>query len=156
LRGGIELAFKPRLADGLPGVDEYFHVYPWGCLEQLASIAVGTRDAEAWKRLMQRLPIYLDEDGLANYFPPSASWHHGGSDSLTPYLLALSDEASKLGYDFQLPPNERAKMEDGLARFVDGRLKRDFWMPAFLKNGDLDTRKLAAIEALSHSGKAQA
>ena len=47
-------------------------------------------------------------------------------------------------------------MERGLAAFVEGRIKRDFWAPAFLKNGDLDVRKLAAIEALSRTGKAQA
>ena len=155
LRGGIELGFKPRLADGMPGVTDYFRHYPWGCLEQLASIAVGTRNTDAWKALMRQLPLYLDEDGLANYFPPSAGQSRTGSDALTAYLLALSDEASRLGADFTLPPDARAKMEDGLGRFVEGRIKRDFWMPAFLKNGDLDMRKLAAIEALSRDGKAR-
>jgi hypothetical protein len=47
-------------------------------------------------------------------------------------------------------------MERGLIAFVEGRVKRDFWVPAFLRNGDLDVRKLAAIEALSRSGKARA
>jgi hypothetical protein len=46
-------------------------------------------------------------------------------------------------------------MESALVAFVEGRLERKFWIPAFLKNGDLDVRKLAALEALSRSGKVQ-
>jgi uncharacterized protein YfaS (alpha-2-macroglobulin family) len=155
LRGGIELGLKPKLADGLPGVRDYFLRYPWSCLEQQASIAIGTRDAAAWQRIASQIPLYLDEDGLANYFPPAAGWHNTGSDSLTAYLLALTDEASKLGYDFHLSPETRDKMERGLIAFVEGRIKRDFWVPAFLKNGDLEVRKLAALEALSRSARVQ-
>ncbi|MDO9004487.1 MAG: MG2 domain-containing protein [Aquabacterium sp.] len=155
-RGGIEVTFKPKLSDGLPGVRDFFERYLWDCLEQRASIAIGLRDVEAWRSLASRIPLYLDEDGLAHYFPPSASAGRTGSDSLTAYLLAISDEASKLGYDFSLPDDTRLRMERGLAAFVEGRIKRDFWAPAFLKNGDLDVRKLAAIEALSRTGKAQA
>jgi uncharacterized protein YfaS (alpha-2-macroglobulin family) len=153
LRGGIDVAFKPRLADGLPGVRDYFQRYPWSCLEQKTSIAIGLRDTGYWQTIASQIPLYLDEDGLANYFPPSAGSPHTGSDSLTAYLLAITDEASRLGYDFHIPPEARDKMERGLIAFVEGRLKRDFWTPAFLKNGDLDVRKIAALEALSRSGK---
>lgn len=156
LRGGIEVAFKPKLADGLPGVRDYFMRYPWTCLEQRASVAIGLRDTAGWQRIAAQLPLYLDEDGLANYFPPAAGWHNTGSDSLTAYLLAISDAANQLGYDFSIPADTRDKMERGLIAFVEGRIKRDFWRPAFLKNGDLDVRKLAALEALSRSGHAQA
>lgn len=155
LRGGIEVAFKPKLADGLPGVQDFFARYPWSCLEQKASIAIGLRDTGYWQSIASQIPLYLDEDGLANYFPPSAGWHNTGSDSLTAYLLAITDEASKLGYDFHIPPDTRDKMERGLIAFVEGRIKREFWAPAFLKNGDLDVRKLAALEALSRSGRVQ-
>jgi len=155
LRGGLELALKPRLGDGLPGVREFFLRYPWGCLEQQASIAIGLRDTARWHAIAAQLPLYLDEDGLANYFPPSGGNPHTGSDSLTAYLLSISDEATKLGYDFALPPEVRAQMERGLIGFVEGRVTRDFWRPAFLKNGDLDVRKLAALEALSRAGKVQ-
>jgi hypothetical protein len=155
LRGGIELALEPRLGDGLPGVRDYFQRYPWVCLEQQASIAIGLRDTAHWHAVAAQIPLYLDEDGLANYFPPSGGSPHTGSDSLTAYLLSISDEASKLGYDFALPDDVRAAMERGLIGFVEGRVNRDFWRPAFLKNGDLDVRKLAAMEALSRHGKVQ-
>ncbi len=154
LRGGIEVAFKPKLADGLPGVQDFFRRYPWSCLEQKTSIAIGLRDTGYWQAVANQIPLYLDEDGLANYFPPSAGWHNTGSDSLTAYMLAITDEASKLGYDFHIPPETQAKMQRGLIAFVEGRIKRDFWAPAFLKNGDLDVRKVAALEALSRTGHA--
>jgi hypothetical protein len=156
LRGGIEATLRPRLGDGLAGVDEFFRRYPWSCLEQRASIAIGLRDTAAWRSVAEQLPLYLDEDGLANYFPPAAGWRSTGSDSLTAYLLSASDEGRLLGHDFGLPGDTRERMERGLINFVEGRLKRDFWMPAFLKNGDLEVRKLAALEALSRSGKVQA
>ncbi|WP_374593190.1 alpha-2-macroglobulin [Aquabacterium sp.] len=155
LRGGIEVAFKPKLADGLPGVREFFLRYPWSCLEQKTSIAIGLRDTAYWQTIAAQIPLYLDENGLANYFPPSAGWHNTGSDSLTAYLLSISDEATKLGYDFNIPSDTRDKMERALIAFVEGRLKREFWAPAFLKNGDLDVRKVAALEALSRTGRVQ-
>ncbi len=155
LRGGIEVAFKPKLADGLPGVQDFFARYPWSCLEQKASVAIGLRNTASWQAIARQIPLYLDEDGLANYFPPSAGSPHTGSDSLTAYLLSITDEASQLGYDFQIPQETREKMTLGLIAFVEGRIKREFWAPAFLKNGDLDVRKLAAMEALSRTGKFQ-
>ncbi|MFT3857654.1 MAG: MG2 domain-containing protein [Aquabacterium sp.] len=78
LRGGIEVAFKPKLADGLPGVRDYFARYPYVCLEQKASVAIGLRDTGAWRAVASQIPLYLDEDGLANYFPPAAGWHNTG------------------------------------------------------------------------------
>jgi uncharacterized protein YfaS (alpha-2-macroglobulin family) len=153
LRGGIEVGLKPRLGDGLPGVRDYFLRYPYSCLEQQASVAIGLRDPVRWKSVAARMPLYLDEDGLANYFPPA--FPRTGSDSLTAYLLSISDEASKLGEDYAIPDDVRTTMESGLIAFVEGRVTRDFWRPAFLRNGDLDVRKLAALEALSRHGKVQ-
>jgi alpha-2-macroglobulin len=153
LRGGIDVGLRPRLGDGLPGVQEYFRRYAWSCIEQQASVAIGLRDTERWRGIASRLPLYLDEDGLVNYFPPASGWRATGSDTLTAYLLSASHEASRLGHDFAIPDDTRARMERGLIGFVEGRVKRDFWVPAFLRNGDLDVRKLAALEALSRSGK---
>ena len=153
LRGGIDVALQPKLGDGLPGVRDFFRRYPWSCFEQQTSISVGLRDTAHWHALVNQLSLYQDEDGLVNYFPPSRP--HTGSDSLTAYVLSISDEATKLGYDFALPDEAKASLERGLIGFVEGKVNRDFWRPAFLKNGDLDVRKLAAIEALSRYGKAQ-
>jgi uncharacterized protein YfaS (alpha-2-macroglobulin family) len=155
-RGGIDVGLKPTLGDGLPGVRRYFEDYLWGCLEQRASIAIGLRDTALWDGLMQRLPLYLDDDGLAHYFPPGPGMAHQGSDALTAYLLSISDEATRLGQPFVIPEAARDKMARGLIAFVEGRIQRNFWRPAFLKNGDLDVRKLAALEALSRTGQVRA
>jgi uncharacterized protein YfaS (alpha-2-macroglobulin family) len=152
MRGGIEVNLKPRLGDGLAGVRAYFWRYPWSCLEQQASVAIGLREAPRWQSLMERLPLYLDDDGLAHYFPPGAGGRHSGSDTLTAYLLSASTEA---GGEYAIPDASKSRMEAGLIAFVEGRLERKFWVPAFLRNGDLDVRKLSALEALSRSGKVQ-
>ncbi|WP_323120401.1 alpha-2-macroglobulin family protein [Burkholderia alba] len=150
-RGGIAISLQPKLADGLPGVQRWFERYPYRCLEQQASRAIGLRDPAQWQSLIAKIPVYLDRDGLANYFPPSSDSSRNGSPTLSSYLLVLSDEAARLDPRFALPDDVRTQLEGGLARFVDGRIQRDGWAP----RKDLDLRKLAAIEALSRHGAAQ-
>jgi uncharacterized protein YfaS (alpha-2-macroglobulin family) len=152
LRGGIAVSLQPKLADGLPGVRRWFERYPWSCLEQQTSIAIGLRDATRWQTVLARMPVYLDRDGLANYFPPTDDSASRGSTALTAYLLTVTDEASKLDPRFALPDAMRSKMVEGLTRFVEGRIERNTWSP----RRDLDLRKLAAIDALSRYGAANA
>ncbi len=151
-RGGLKMSLQPRLAEGLPGVRDWWANYPFICLEQKTSKAVGLRDGKLWQTVVAQLPTYLDGDGLASYFPPHDGAARRGSDTLTAYLLAASHEASSLHAEFALPAEAREPMERGLIAFVEGRIQRDFWSP----RKDLDMRKLAAIEALSRYGKAQA
>jgi uncharacterized protein YfaS (alpha-2-macroglobulin family) len=148
--GGVRLALQPALAEGLDGVRDWFAAYPYSCLEQLSSKAIGLRDGKAWQAIVAQLPGYLDGDGLANYFPPRDGDADRGSDVLTAYLLAAAHEAAALDPAFALPEAARAPMEQGLIAFVEGRIERDFWSP----RRDLDARKLAALEALSRYGKA--
>ena len=150
-RGGIGLALQPTLADGLPGVRDWFARYPYSCLEQQASVAIGLRDKALWHKTAAQLPVYLDADGLAYYFPPRAGDEHRGSDTLTAWLLAATQEASRLDAAFALPAEARARMIAGLTQFVEGRVERKHWSP----RGDLDVRKLAALEALSRHGAAR-
>lgn len=150
-RGGVRIALQPRLAEGLPGVRDWFAGYPFACLEQQASKALGLRDAKLWQGVVANLPTYLDADGLASYFPPRDGSAHQGSDTLTAYLLAASHEAAGMNSGLALPDTARAAMEQGLAGFIEGRVTRKHWSP----RPDLDVRKIAAIEALSRYGKAQ-
>ncbi|MCA0243545.1 MAG: alpha-2-macroglobulin [Proteobacteria bacterium] len=144
-RGGLVLGLQPTLSGALPGLRRFFETYPFTCLEQQVSRAVGLRDAALWATVANALPTYLDADGLASYFPPRAEDAARGSDRLTAYLLSATHEAG-----FELPPAARQRMLDGLAAFVEGRIERRFWSP----RADLDVRKLAALEALSRHGRA--
>jgi len=150
-RGGLRLLLQPSLAEGLGGVRDWFANYPYACLEQKTSKSIGLRDARAWQSVVAQLPGYLDSDGLANYFPPRDGEANRGSDILTAYLLAATDEAATLDPAFALPEAAREPMLRGLAAFVEGRIQREFWSP----RKDLDVRKLAALEALSRYGKVQ-
>lgn len=152
-RGGLQIGLQSSLAGGLPGVRDWFARYPYTCLEQRASKAVGLGDAALWQSLMGQLPAYQDDDGLVAYFPMQGeAVRDGGSEVLTAYLLALADEAHRAGLPLQLPAQARERMEQALAAFVEGRLQRRAWAPS----SDLEIRKLAALEALSRGGKAQA
>ena len=154
-RGGLKMSLQPKLAEGLPGVKDWFARYPFTCLEQKASKSVGLRDGRLWQTVAAQIPSYLDGDGLANYFPPRDGEVNRGSDTLTAYLLAATHEAASINPMFALSDEIRAPMERGLIAFLEGRIQRDFWSPRNGKGGDLDIRKLAALEALSRYGKAQ-
>jgi hypothetical protein len=150
-RGGLKMSLQPKLAEGLPGVKDWFANYPFICLEQKTSKSVGLRDGKLWQTVTAQIPNYLDSDGLANYFPPRDGEANHGSDTLTAYLLSATHEAASINPAFALDDAVRAPMERGLIAFVEGRIQRDFWSP----RKDLDMRKLAALEALSRYGKAQ-
>ena len=145
-RGGIEVSVRPKLSGALPGMRRFFETYPYICLEQKTSKSVGLKDAKLWANVANTLPTYLDSDGLASYFPPHADESPHGSDRLTAYVLAATNEAG-----FEIPAEAREAMLLGLIAFVDGRIERKFWSP----RADLDVRKLAALEALSRYRRAE-
>ncbi|MBM0104769.1 hypothetical protein JM946_08420 [Steroidobacter sp. S1-65] len=143
-RGGLEVTLRARLGDGLDGVREYMRMYPYVCLEQQLSRAVVLRDDSLWKSWTERLPAYMDSDGLLKYFP--SEWLRG-DDTLTAYVLAIAHEAG-----WQLVEQDRDRLIQALKGFVAGRIVRGSALPT----ADLAIRKLAAIEALSRYEAANA
>ncbi len=140
--GGIRVTFQPRLLNGLSGVLEYMKAYPYTCLEQVVSKAVALGDTELWSRTMALLPVFLDSDGLAKYFPSGRI----GSEVLTAYVLSIAEEAG-----CEIPQQSKQLMLAGLQGFAEGRIIRNSDLPTV----DLTMRKLAAIEALSREQRAQ-
>ncbi|MBB4845460.1 uncharacterized protein YfaS (alpha-2-macroglobulin family) [Paucibacter oligotrophus] len=147
-QGGVNISLLPRLGGELPGPRRFFETYPYSCLEQQSSKALGLHDEAQWQAVMAKLPGYLDAEGLAHYFPPRAEAGASGSERLTAYLLAAAQEAGR-----EIPAAARQRMLDGLQAYVEGRLVRAFWTP---KPGQLDgeVRRLNALEALSRYGRA--
>ncbi len=143
--GSAQVSLSRSLLGSQTGLREFFRNYPFACLEQRTSKAIGLRDANLWRVIVSQLPLYLDGDGLAMYFPDNAG-QAKGYDILTAYLLAVSHEAG-----WEIPDGELQRMHKGLTAFVEGRLTREFWSP----QKDLAVRKLAAIEALSRRGVAR-
>jgi uncharacterized protein YfaS (alpha-2-macroglobulin family) len=139
-RGALEVALRPTLANGTQGIEQFFRAYPYHCLEQRVSRAIGLRDDALWQGLAAELPAHLDRDGLAKFFPAMRD----GSDVLTSYVLATAHEAG-----WELPAASRQRMLDALEAFVDGRIQRGRWAPM----NDLPLRKLAALEALARHGR---
>ena len=149
-RGGIQVSMVPRLADGLPAIENWFRAYPrYQSLETKVSRTLGTRDATAWTALMREVPDYLDSDGLAYYFIPRPYGSQVSSTVLTAYILSSADEAAKLDSQLALPSSISDQMLSGLTKFVEGKIQRNSWAPT----KDLDMRRLNAMEALSRYGK---
>ncbi len=136
-RGGLEVTLRAKLGEGLDGVREYMLWYPFSCLEQRLSRAVALRDANAWQSWSERIPAYMDPDGLLKYFPTDRLQ---GEDTLTAYVLAIANEAG-----WSLQEQDQQRLIQALTRFVEGKIVRGSALPT----ADLAIRKLAAIEALS-------
>lgn len=140
-KGGINFSLRPKLSSGMGGVTWFMKRYPYSCMEQKVSKAVALRDENLWKNVLSELPSHLDKDGLVKYFPTCLL----GSDVLTAYILSISNEA---GWNIAADVKER--MEEGLKGFIEGRTMRYSSLPT----ADLYIRKMASLEALSRSGKA--
>ncbi len=141
-KGGLEISLSPKLATPPPGLLRFFNEYPYTCLEQISSVAIGLHDAARWQQIADTLPGYLDSNGLAAYFPGLT-----GSPTLTAYLLDIVTLSG-----FKLPEDSRLRMLQGLNAFVDGRLKRDEWAPNFAGDARLH-RRLNAMQALVRQGE---
>src|SRR6185436_9278326 len=122
---------------------EYMSWYPYICLEQSLSRAVALRDEARWQAWVDRLPAYMDRDGLLKYFPTDRL---DGDDALTAYVLVLAHEAG-----WKLNEADQQRLIDALTRFVSGRVVRRSALPT----ADLAIRKLAAIAALARYDAAQ-
>jgi hypothetical protein len=146
-RGGVRTTFSPRLAGSMAAVRDYMRSYPYTCFEQNTSRAVALRDEKMWQGLAATLPAHLDGDGLVKYFATMEE----GSDSLTAYVLSVTREAG-----YAIAPELRARMEDGLVAFVEGRMSGHGTRGASLRSGELAVRKLAALEALSRTREVRA
>ncbi|HNH07319.1 MAG TPA: alpha-2-macroglobulin family protein [Leptospiraceae bacterium] len=140
-RGGIQVNLSPSLLDSVSGVKDYMRHYSYTCMEQEISKSISLEDRERWNRVIQKMPAYLDRDGLLKYFPNMED----GSVILTSYALSISNEAG-----LEIPEFSREKMTAALEGFVNGTLSRK----SHLSAADLTLQKLSAIEALSRYGKA--
>ena len=96
-----------------------------------------------WNSIATDLPQYLDGDGLLKFFPEMRE----GSDILTSYVFSIAHEAG-----LTIPPQSEEAMVRGLRGFIAGTVVRYGAVPG----ADLPLRKIAAIEALSSAGKANA
>ncbi|MFA9441345.1 alpha-2-macroglobulin [Uliginosibacterium sp. sgz301328] len=143
-RGGVDVRLAKSLGGDFSAVRDWMSRYPYVCLEQQTSVAIALEDEKRWTPIANRLPVYLDGDGLARYFPTPLLQ---GDDTLTAYLLAITNEAG-----WEIPEASRDRMLKGLSDFVAGRVIRHGALPT----ADLAMRKLAAIEALSRYDAAKA
>ncbi len=139
--GGVTVDASPKLAGNLAGMRDYMRAYPYTCMEQRVSRALALDDAALWADAMNRLPAYLDGNGLARFFPSESL---PGDTALTAYILSSAHAARRA-----LPDAAREAMLDGLKAYVAGRLRDQG-----IGFADGNLRKLAAIEALARYDQA--
>lgn len=141
--GGIVVAGQASLTDSLGTVREYFRNYPYSCLEQKTSTAAGLQDRQRWDEVMAILPAYLDENGLAAFYPAT-----NGYPFLTAHILRVSHALS-----WPVPEHLRQQMLNGLVNYVEGKIPFDDWR---LRELDDAHRRLEVLSLLATYGKLKA
>ncbi len=141
--GELRATLAASLFDGQTQMRDYMRRYPYTCLEQKTSKAIATRDTAAWQALMAQLPTYQASNGLLNFFPGSGD----GNVALTTYLLAIAHEAG-----WQLPADNKARMETALEEYLGGRL--ELQQGTWVDPAAGPVQRVAALEALARQGRA--
>lgn len=144
LTGGVRVALQSSLVDAaLAESARWMAQYPYSCLEQQSSRYVSLDDRASWDKLMAQLPKYIDDKGLARYFPESSL---SGSEMLTVQLLDLAHAKS-----WPVPEAPRRQMLDALDSLLQGRLAAQDWAPY----NYLEPQQLAAQATLVEHGRAK-
>ncbi len=132
-RGSVDIGLSARLSVLPPGVRQFFLDYPYTCLEQRVSVAVGLHDVTRWQDVVASLPTLQDANGLLRYFPGEGA----GSVALTAHVLNLAYLAG-----FTLPEVPRQNMMRALRDVAEARLRSQEWS-ASLDESRLNLRLLA-------------
>ena len=141
-KGGYRVQVQSRLSEVPESVTRYFKYYPFSCLEQRTSIAIGLQDEKAFQGIVKDLKIYRDSNGMLKYFPGTRF----GSIDLTAYFALMAKEASVLNSKFQLPHDEAEKLTVALKEAMRGRIHiSEPWWPQYVASNE----RIAAGEALS-------
>lgn len=127
---------SPTILTSIGGIQKYFQTYPYSCMEQRVSKAIGLRSDTLWNEVIGDLNSFLDYDGLVKYF---ARMEHG-SEILTSYVLTSAKLTNKT-----IPEETLSRMLAGLQGFLDGRVYGE----RYRFGADLVVRKIIVWEALT-------
>ncbi|MCW7492982.1 MG2 domain-containing protein [Leptospira sp. 2 VSF17] len=127
---------SPTILTSLSGIQNYFHTYPYYCMEQRVSKAIGLKSEVFWNEVFTDLNSFLDYDGLVKYF---ARMEHG-SEILTAYVLTSAQLTNQ-----KVPDDSLARMIAGLQGYVEGRVSGE----RYRFGADSVIRKIIVWEALT-------
>ena len=144
-KGEVTVSLARTYGADTSGIRHYFARYPFACLEQRMTKAMGMKDDGLWEIIAGSLPNYLSGSGLANYYPGDTN---EGNPILTAFVLAGAHEAK-----WEIPEEARNSMLRALERYVAGEIKTQrSWLPN--DSYYLLSEKLIALEALSRYDRA--
>lgn len=127
---------SPTILTSTSGIQKYFQTYPYSCMEQRVSKAIGLRSDVLWNDVLADLNSFLDSDGLVKYF---ARMDYG-SEILSAYVLTSAKLTNKT-----IPDEVLSKIMNGLQGFLDGRVYGE----RYRFGADLVVRKIIVWEALT-------
>ncbi|TGK54078.1 peptidase [Leptospira kanakyensis] len=127
---------SPRILTSLSGIQTYFQNYPYYCMEQRVSKAIGLKSEPMWNDVFSDLNSFLDYDGLVKYFARMDN----GSEILTAYVLTSAQLANK-----KIPEETLGRMIVGMQGYLEGRVKGE----RYKFGADSIVRKIIVWEALT-------
>jgi hypothetical protein len=142
-RGGVRVEVMKSIAGELTPVYEYFERYPYTCLEQRVSKAIGLGSEALWRSVSAACRTTSIATGSRS---TSRRIRCSAAIALTAYIIQIADAAQ-----YKWPEESLTRMLGGLESFATGKITRGSALPT----ADLTIRKLAAIEALARHGRAR-
>lgn len=127
---------SPTILTSLGGIQTYFQNYPYYCMEQRVSKAIGLKSEAQWNDVFSDLNSFLDYDGLVKYF---ARMEHG-SEILTAYVLTSASLTNQ-----KIPDDSLGRMIAGLQGYLEGRVSGE----RYKFGADSVVRKIIVWEALT-------
>ncbi|WP_374029551.1 alpha-2-macroglobulin [Bdellovibrio bacteriovorus] len=136
-QSSILVEVQEGLGGSLLGLKDFWENYSYTCLEQQVSRAVSLNDKKLWKKIEEKLNVYVGSDGLLQFFPANTQ---KGNLNLTAYILNVAHEAG-----FAFSEENESRLLDTLTAYAEGRLKED----VEFSRADEVLKKVTVFETLS-------
>ena len=140
--GAVSVTLSASLTAAGAGAKSYLAAYPYSCLEQRVSRAIGAGSDAEWSKISADLPTYLDAAGFLRYYPGEGS----GSAALTAYVLSVAAASGK-----SLPASVLDRTTGALKGLVEGHSLPESPLSF---GADSALLRLAGLDALARQGKA--
>jgi uncharacterized protein YfaS (alpha-2-macroglobulin family) len=143
--GGINISLNKSLVKGLSSVKSYMEEYPYSCLEQQVSKAIVLDDKKELKNIVNKLPSYMDQDGLLKFFSIN---NLCGSSMLSVYILSILNENAIV-----IPAESKRLILTGLKNSLSGNLTCHNWWDNYVIRKYLDEEKIKIFSVLARENQ---
>ena len=142
-KGGLRVAARATLVNGLAGIKSYMESYPYSCLEQQISKNIVLENKDQIVNIIESLPSYMDGFGVLKFFTTSMC----GSVQLSRYIMNILHENGHV-----IPKATLDQLISGIKSYLAGNYSCRSWWDDIVRDPYQDQAKILLMETLSRYG----